>query len=168
MIAVIDYSNVPDPLAAMKAAASARRARLYAPAPPQNKPKAEAPKPAPVPIPKPDYIRDWIALASPESIKPASHRKIIRMVSDAYGLTFNDIVGDRRLAPIVLARQVCFYLMRVCSQMSYPEIARRIGNRDHTTALHGSNKIADLIKTDSELRAVVETLTIRIQAEDAA
>jgi hypothetical protein len=165
-IAVIDYSNAADPLAAMKAAASARRARLYAPPPP--KPKAEAPKPAPIPIPKPDYVRDWIALASPESIKPASHRRIIRLVSDAYGLTFNDIVGDRRLAPIVLARQVCFYLMRVCSQMSYPEIARRIGNRDHSTALHGSNKIAELIKTNAELRAVVETLTVRLQAEDAA
>lgn len=165
MIAVIDYSSASDPLAAMKAAASARRARLYAPPPP----KAEAPKPVPVPapIPKPDYIRDWIALASPESIKPASHRKIIRLVSDAFGYTFNDIVGDRRLAPMVLARQVCFYLMRECTTMSYPEIARRIGNRDHTTALHGANRISERIKADAELRAVIETLTIRIQAEDA-
>lgn len=165
-IAVIDYSNATDPLAAMKAAAAARRARLYAPAP---KPKVEAPKPKPAPVPiiKPDYIRDWIALASPESIKPAPHRRIIAMVSEAFGMTYFDIVGDRRLAAVVLARQVCFYLMRTCTGMSYPEIGRRIGNRDHSTALHGSNKIAKLIEADAELSAVVETLTIRIQAEAA-
>lgn len=157
-VAVINYTDS----AQMLADYAARRAKFFTPRP-VPKPVAPQPPAEPEPIAKPDYIRDWLILASPEAIKPASSRRIIAMVSDAFGISHFDIVGDRRLAIMVRARQICFYLMRECSGLSYPEIARRVGNRDHTTAMHGANKIAKLIETDEKLRAVVETMTLRLQ-----
>lgn len=168
-VAVIDYSNAADPLAAMKAAAAARRARLYAPRPEPVAPVVVVPEPVALPIakPKPDYIRDWIGLATPEAMRPAASSRIIAIVAQVTGVTRLDILSERRAAYIVRARQICFYLMRHCSTLSLPEIARRVGGRDHTTALHGVRKIADLIETDADLRALVRNLTARIQAEAA-
>lgn len=159
LIPVKEFTNVADMIASRRAL----RAKFFAPRP--------APKPVVVEPPEPkqtvktDYIRDWLTLASPEAIKPASSRKIIAMAADAFGVSHLDIVGDRRFPKIVIARQVCFYLMRECTGLSYPEIARRVGGRDHTTALHGANKIGKLIQSDSELHAAVTTMMIRIRAE---
>lgn len=162
LVPVKEYTTIAD----MRAARQALRAKFFAPRPAPKPVVVVEPEPEPpAPVVKPDYIRDWLTLASPEAIKPASSRKIISMVADAFGVSHLDIVGDRRFPKIVIARQVCFYLMRECTGLSFPEIARRVGDRDHTTALHGANKIAKLIQADRDLHAAVTTMMIRIRSE---
>lgn len=160
LVPVKEFTTIAD----MRAARQALRAKFFTPRPAPKPVVVVEPEP-PAPIVKPDYIRDWLTLASPEAIKPASSRKIISMVADAFGVSHLDIVGDRRFPKIVIARQVCFYLMRECTGLSFPEIARRVGDRDHTTALHGANKIAKLIQSDRDLHAAVTTMMIRVRAE---
>lgn len=165
MIAVIDYSNASDPLAAMKAAASARRARLYAPRPEPVAPVEIVPPPAKRPAkPKRDYIRDWLALASPESIKPAGYAQIINLVCKRFGVTRLDIISERRTARVVVPRQICCYLMRHCTTLSLPEVGRRLGGRDHTTALSSVRKIERLLaEGHAEIQQAVDELTAELQ-----
>jgi len=63
---------------------------------------------------------------------------ILREVALDYGLTIAALTGQRRQQHITKPRQEVYYRAFIeCAHLSYPEIARRIGGRDHTTILHG-------------------------------
>jgi hypothetical protein len=86
-------------------------------------------------------------------------REIIRATAVYYNVTSADIRSHRRTANVVFPRQVAMYLCRMLTLRSLPDIGRRIGGRDHTTVLHGVNKIDALIKNgDSGLIESVEAI----------
>lgn len=51
------------------------------------------------------------------------------------GCTYGEIIGTMRFKPIVEARMLCCAIMRARGG-SYPNVARRIGGRDHSTVIH--------------------------------
>ncbi len=82
---------------------------------------------------------------------PARISEIQRACAKHYGVTLNDKLSDRRTAKIVRPRQVAMYLSKVITGRSLPEIGRRTGMRDHSTALHAVRKIESLLKIDPQL-----------------
>ena len=63
---------------------------------------------------------------------------ILREVAHEHGLTVAALIGQARSRHIVVPRHEAYYrAFTECPHVSYPEIARRIGGRDHTTILHG-------------------------------
>lgn len=66
-----------------------------------------------------------------------SWKKIVREVSRKHGVSIIDILSTRRCREYVEARYEAMYRMRHETTMSYPQIGRRLGGRDHTTVLHG-------------------------------
>lgn len=65
-------------------------------------------------------------------------RKVIAEIAEQYGLTYADLIGPSRLKRIVRPRHHAYWAVRqLCPHLSYPEIGRRFGGRDHTTILHG-------------------------------
>jgi chromosomal replication initiation ATPase DnaA len=84
--------------------------------------------------------------------------EIIELVATYFGVTVLDIFSHRRGSIVTFARHVVFYLCRHLTPLSLPQIARRIGDRDHTTIMHGSHRIEKLIKTDEKLAADIATL----------
>lgn len=159
LIATLEYT---DP-AAMLANYARIRKQLYAPRPEPVAVVVLEPEPEPEPEPPalpspPDHVRDWLALAPPAAIKQRLSARIMDLVCEKFAVSRIDLTSDRRTAEIVRPRQICFYLMSTCTPMSFPEVGRRMGNRDHTTALHGSRKIAALMRADAELCAVVADL----------
>jgi chromosomal replication initiator protein len=77
---------------------------------------------------------------------------IMSVVSLYYELSNDDIVGRRRTRDIAMARQVVMYLARELTPMSLPQIGQTLGGRDHTTVMHGYDKIAALFEKDDNLR----------------
>jgi chromosomal replication initiator protein len=55
------------------------------------------------------------------------------------------------------------YLSRELTDASLPKIGTKFGGRDHSTVLHGVNKIARIMKEDREAFNVVQELTTRIK-----
>jgi hypothetical protein len=80
------------------------------------------------------------------------------VIKEFPAVTMKDLYSARRLARVVLPRQIAMYLSKTMTVRSLPDIGRRFGGRDHTTVLHAVNKIARLIQTDAELAATVEKL----------
>jgi len=73
-----------------------------------------------------------------------SAREILQEVSRETGYSIGDLLGPRRTAPIVKARHEAIW--RIATRrpdMSLPEIARRMGGRDHTTILHAIRSYAE-------------------------
>ena len=83
---------------------------------------------------------------------------IIETVADKYGVTTGDITGKRRSREIATPRQVAMYICREMTELSTTSIGRAFGNRDHTTIMHGYDKIADAMKEDFAFRKRVEEI----------
>jgi chromosomal replication initiator protein len=50
------------------------------------------------------------------------------------------------------------FLAKNLTSLSYPEIGRRFGNRDHTTIMHAVRKIEELMEADASLADDVSLL----------
>lgn len=87
---------------------------------------------------------------------------VLRAVSKHYGMSIANIISERRTKNITRPRMVAMYLCRELTPRSYPQIGRMMGNRDHTTVMHGAQKIASRIATDPELSTEVETIKAKI------
>ena len=84
-------------------------------------------------------------------VKYPTVESIISVCAIYFGGTALDIKSARRTKEVIRPRQVAMYLSKVLTPRSFPDIGRRIGDRDHTTALHSFRKIERLIRTDPDL-----------------
>jgi chromosomal replication initiator protein len=78
---------------------------------------------------------------------------IVAAVADHYRVTPADLRGRSRSKEIVGPRQVAMYLLREETTASLLEIGQELGGRDHTTVMHGIDKIDQQLQTDTALRA---------------
>jgi chromosomal replication initiator protein len=84
--------------------------------------------------------------------------QIINQVASHFGIEVNALLGRNRSKDIARPRQIAMYLIREETGESLPRIGALLGGRDHTTVLHGCERIADLIEKDSDTRREVITL----------
>jgi chromosomal replication initiator protein len=59
---------------------------------------------------------------------------------------------------------MAMYLSKNLTSRSYPEIARKLGGRDHTTVLYGVRKIEELMSVDSQIAEDAEILRRTLEA----
>ncbi len=85
----------------------------------------------------------------------ATATDVIEAVTRYYKVSEQDLRGRQRKREIVLPRHVAMYILRAESDASLVDIGRSLGNRDHTTVLHGIEKIEQELERDVQLRAQV-------------
>jgi chromosomal replication initiator protein len=86
--------------------------------------------------------------------------RIVEMVAKFYNCSEKEMRGRGRAKDIVVPRQVAMYIMRHETDRSLADIGTELGGRDHTTVIHGTEKVAKEIERGSgQLRQ--EVLTIR-------
>jgi hypothetical protein len=64
-------------------------------------------------------------------------KEIAMEVGKKHGVTLNELQSVRRSKPIVIARHECFWRCRHETSLSFPQIGKLFGGRDHSTVLHG-------------------------------
>jgi chromosomal replication initiator protein len=92
-----------------------------------------------------------------------SVEQIQSTVVERFGMTLQELTGDRRSQSIVYPRQVAMYLCRELTDSSLPKIGKKFGGRDHTTVMHATAKIGKLIQEDRSVYNLVQELTARIK-----
>lgn len=92
------------------------------------------------------------------SVRPSGCRDILGSVARGFNLRPEDLLGARRRPDHVLARQVAMYLCRRKLGLSYPELGRAFGGRDHSTVIHAVKKIRRLLETDKGMHTLVTEL----------
>ena len=80
-----------------------------------------------------------------------SYKHILKVVSDFYEVSLDDLIAKNRKQEVVKPRQVAMFLMRSELAFSYPGIGDKLGGRDHTTASHACDKILQALKEDEKL-----------------
>ena len=66
-----------------------------------------------------------------------------------------DITGKKRSQNIVYPRQIAMYLCRKLLSLSLPKIGDGFNGRDHSTVIHGCDKISELIESDVKVKSTV-------------
>lgn len=107
-----------------------------------------------------DALKDIIYPNAPKEITP---KLIINVVCEHYGVSPDDIISKKRNSEFVQPRQVMMYLCRELIGISLQSIGKELGKKDHTTVIHGINKIKDeLDNGNEELRNRIEIIKKKI------
>jgi len=110
------------------------------------------------------WFGDLVTAQGPRPDGPPTISLIQAIVARSFNLTKIDIVSQRRTQNVVLPRQIAMYLAKNMTLRSYPEIGRRFGGRDHTTAIHAVHKIRARCVSDPEFAGRINALKAEISA----
>lgn len=96
--------------------------------------------------------------------KHISAKQIIERTARHYQIPVEDMLGPKRDKDIVVPRQVAMYILRSELHLSFPKIARELGRKDHTTALHSVEKISRESRLDTDIRTAINDIKERLYA----
>ncbi|MBI4032727.1 chromosomal replication initiator protein DnaA [Candidatus Berkelbacteria bacterium] len=83
-------------------------------------------------------------------------------VAEFYSLDRVELLGKRRHKELVHPRQITMYLMRSEMSFSYPKIGKALGGKDHTTVMHGVEKITKELVGNEALQRELSLLKERL------
>ena len=84
--------------------------------------------------------------------KSLSVDKIIKITGEFFKIDAEDLLSAKRNRELVWPRQIVMYLLRHEMNLSYPKIGRELNKKDHTTVMHGVEKIEKEIGVNDDLK----------------
>jgi chromosomal replication initiator protein len=93
-------------------------------------------------------------------------QSIISSVAKYFSVSTDDLAGKSRDKAIVTPRQIAMYLVREETNSSLEQIGQLLGGRDHTTVMHGWDKISDAVQEDHQLRNDVLAIRSMLYGND--
>ncbi len=88
---------------------------------------------------------------------------IIRESCKYFKVPVEDIMSRKRTKDLVIPRQVMMYLLRHEISLSFPEIGREMGGKDHTTIMHGCKKVENEININLRLKNNISEIREKIR-----
>ncbi len=98
-----------------------------------------------------------------EKLESETVEEIIKYVADYYDVSPMDITSKNRSAHIVKARNVCFFVIKQITAMSYKAIGERFSDREHSTVIHSIDVVTDMMKNDTRFRNSVNDIVRHFQ-----
>ena len=106
-----------------------------------------------------DFARDSLSqLMSSLEVRRITPELIIQEIGKQYGVEPDDIISKKRSRDIALPRQIAMYLCRDMTHLSTTNIGKAFGDRDHTTVMHGCDKILNEMKSNFAFKKRIEEL----------
>ena len=94
-----------------------------------------------------EILKDYL-----DAAKENEPEKIIEIVAEFFNLTKEDILNEKRTKNVSLARQVVMYFLRHYLNLPLKQIGKILGGKDHSTVIHGIEKIEGLIERDESFK----------------
>ncbi len=101
-------------------------------------------------------------LINPDVKKEVTPQLIMEVVAEHFNISVDQIMSKSRTKDIALPRQIVMYLCKNMTSLPLESIGRLIGGRDHSTILHGVNKVKDEFDRDKDFKQTVETIQKKI------
>lgn len=109
-----------------------------------------------------EELKDMVA---PDEKRAITIDYIISVVAEHFHITVEDIVSNKRTQEIAHPRQICMYLCKqIIPNSTHKEIGEKLGKKDHSTIIHGVNKIDKDIKNDPNVYNEVENLRKKLNS----
>jgi len=103
-----------------------------------------------------DLARKIVGISVEEKREHLHAEDIIKAVCTFFGIKTTQLKGPKRDAGIVKARQVCMFLLKNELGLTYVEIGNLLGGRDHTTIMHGVEKIEGLVENKAKVHEDIQ------------
>jgi chromosomal replication initiator protein len=87
---------------------------------------------------------------------------IQKETAQQFSLKPDELKAKKRTKNVALPRQVAMYLARELTDASLPKIGMEFGGRDHTTVMHAHRKVTRDIQDNSQLKALIEQIIIKL------
>ncbi len=87
---------------------------------------------------------------------------VVRAVAKFYNLKPTNLTGQKRSKEVVLARHIAMFLFKTELNLSYVEVGKWFGARDHTSAMHGIKKIDALVNKDEDLQRDINEIKVSL------
>ncbi len=88
----------------------------------------------------------------------AKLKQIVAVTARFFSVTQAALIGPSRRTSLVEARNVAAYLARRLTSLSYADIGRGLGHRDHTTIMHAERRLAERLAHDPVTQRAVDEL----------
>lgn len=104
-------------------------------------------------------------IISPNEKKVITVDLIVEVVAEHHNITPADIYSKDKSRNVSYPRQIAMYLCRRLTDMSVTDIGKALGNRDHSTVLHGCEKVASDMEKDTSLQNTIDVLIKKINPD---
>ena len=101
-------------------------------------------------------------IISPDKPREVTPQLIIEVVAEHNNLSVDDMVSKKRTSNIAPPRQIAMYLCRRMTDYPLEAIGSFLGGRDHSTIIHGADKIEEKYDNDTETRSQIDTIMKKI------
>ncbi len=105
-----------------------------------------------------DVVTKVLQDRSPDLRRSLDPDRVVKTVANFFSLALDDLLGHRRNKELVYPRQIVMYLLRTELAYSFPKIGKELGGKDHTTIIHGCDKITRELTRNETLQKEVSLI----------
>lgn len=98
-------------------------------------------------------------------VKITNYKKIIESIYSFYDISSNNMFLTSRKKEYARPRQIAMYLLKKELKMSYSEIGRKFGGKDHTTVMHACQLIENSYEENDKTRQEIDLILQRIYSK---
>lgn len=90
-----------------------------------------------------------------KKINSTDYKHILSTICSFFNISLKDLTGPKRQKELVLSRHITMYLLSEELNLTVEKIGGVLGGRDHTTVMHGRDRIKNLIIADKETQRLL-------------
>lgn len=91
---------------------------------------------------------------------------IMQVVAKFFNIKVTDLTSDKRSNTIAFPRQIAMYLCREVADMSFPQIGKDFGGRDHSTVLHAYSKVKYEYDNNPDTKDLIDDIKTELEREN--
>jgi len=102
-----------------------------------------------------ESVRSILGQKPAAALSNLNYKQVLNTVCQYFDIRLNELTGPRRVKELVLPRHLVMHILSDELNLTVEKIGEILGGRDHTTVMHGRDKIKKLITTDREVQRVL-------------
>lgn len=107
-------------------------------------------------------IKELQNIITPDKPKEITPQLIIEVVSEHFQISLDQMISKNRSKDIARPRQIAMYLCKNMTDTPLDSIGALLGGRDHSTIIHGVQKISDEYEADDATKNLIDTIKKKI------
>lgn len=106
----------------------------------------------------PPTVENINPLISQNNLKPTAFKDpktVLSTICNYFNLNMKELTGPKRQKELVLPRHIAMYILSEDLKLTVEKTGILLGGRDHTTVMHGRDKMKKLILIDREVQRML-------------